>query len=185
MCLPAAALSLIATAASVAGTGISALQANAQANYQAKIAERNASIEREAAQQEQENTRQAALKHYREVAQLKGQQIVGAAANGVAVDFGTAADSLADTEMLSREDVGRIYQQGAQNVRGRDIQASNYTAEAVAQRQAGKGALIKGALDATSTVLGGVQQYKDLQARLRADSGKMPKGTPTYSMGRA
>ncbi len=164
MCIPLPALALAATAVSTIGTGIGALQANAQAQYRAKIEERNAAMEREAAQQEQENTRQAALKHYREVAQLKGQQIVGAAANGVSTNFGTAADTLADTEMLSREDVNRIYQQGYQNVRGRDIGASNYMASATASRQEGKGALIKGAFDMGSTILGGAQQYSKLKA---------------------
>ena len=166
MCLPAAPLALIGTALSAVGTGVAALQANAQANYQAQIAERNAGMEREAAQQEQENTRQAALAHYRQVAQLKGQQIVGAAANGVSIDFGTAGDTLADTEMLSREDAKRIYQQGNQNVRGHDIGASNYMGEANAQRQAGKAALIGGAFKMGSTVLGGASQYAQLRANL-------------------
>lgn len=163
MCDPAT-LAIVGTVASAASAGVGALTAANQAKYQAKIAERNAAMEREAAVQEQENTRQAALKHYREVAQLKGQQIVGAAANGVSVDFGTAGDVLADTEMLSREDVDRIYKQGYQNVRGRDIQASNYTAEASAQRSAATGALVKGAFDMGSTVLGGVSQYKKIKA---------------------
>jgi hypothetical protein len=181
MCDPAT-LMIAATVASAASAGVGALSANAQANYQAKIAERNAGLEREAARQEQENTRQAALQHYRQVSKLKGQQIVGAAANGVGVDFGTAGDVLADTEMLSREDVNRIYQQGFQNVRGRDIQASNYMGEASAQRQAGKGALIKGAFDMGSTVLGGVSQYKGLKSGMGAGA-KLPKGRPTSSIG--
>lgn len=171
MCDPAT-LMIAATVASAASAGVGALTASQQANYQAKIAERNAAMEREAAVQEQENTRQAALKHYREVAQLKGQQIVGAAANGVGVDFGTAGDMLADTEMLSREDVDRIYKQGFQNVRGRDIQASNYTAEASAQRSAATGALVKGAFDMGSTVLGGVSQYNKMKAGM--GGGSMP-----------
>ena len=143
---------------------VSAIGMSQQANYQAKIAERNADMEREAAQQEIENTRQAALQHYRQVAQLKGQQIVGAAANGVVGDFGTAADTLADTEMLSREDVKRIYEQGNQALRGRDIGASNYMAEASAQRSKGSAALVSGLMSAGSTVLGGASQYSQIKA---------------------
>ena len=144
-------------------TGLGALQANAQAKYQAKIAERNAGMEREAARQEIENTRTEAMGHYRKIAALKGQQRVAAAANGVSLDFGTAADLLADTEGLGREDIQRIYESGNQRLRGHDINASNFMGEASAQRQAGKGALIKGVLDMGSTVLGGVKQYNDLQ----------------------
>jgi hypothetical protein len=80
----------------------------------------------------------------------------------VGLDFGTAADVLGDTNMLSREDANRIYQQGAQRVRGYEIQSSNEMGQASADRQAGTGALVKGAFDMGSTVLGGVKQYKSL-----------------------
>jgi hypothetical protein len=164
MCLPAAPLAIAAAVMAVASTGVSALQANAQAKYQAKIADRNASLANESAQQEILNTREEAMAHYRKVAALKGQQRVAAAANGVALDFGTAADVLADTEMLGREDVGRIYQQGNQRVRGYEIEASNYGAEADAQRQAATGALVKGVFDMGSTALSAASQYKTLKA---------------------
>jgi hypothetical protein len=50
------------------------LAANAQAKYKAKIAERNASMEREAGQQEIVNGQEAALAHYRQVGQVKGDR---------------------------------------------------------------------------------------------------------------
>lgn len=164
MCIPMAAAALASTVLSAVGTGVSALSAKSQADYQAKIAERNAGLEREANQVEQQATREEALAHYRNVAKLKGEQIVGAAANGVGVDFGTAADTLADTDMLAREDVKRIYDQGGQKGKARDIAASNFMGEASAQRSAGTGALVSGVLNMGSTVLGGVSQYKKLKA---------------------
>ncbi len=180
MCGPATAAPMLiaSTVMSAVGTGLGALQANAQANYEAKLAERNAALEREAAQQGILNTQTEALNLYRQVAKLKGQQRVAAAANGVAIDFGTAADVLADTDMLSREDVKRIYESGNQNLRGHDIGASNYMGEASAQRQAGTGALFKGAVDFGTTVLGSASQY----AAMKPNYGKGPtnllKGTP-------
>lgn len=161
MCGPA--LSLVAAGASAASALVGALAANAQARFQAKIAERNASMEREAAQQEIENTKAAALDHYRKVGSLKGAQRARAAAAGVGVDFGTAAQVVDDTEMLAREDVNRIYQQGNQNLRGRDIAAANYEGEANAQRTAGKMALIKGGFDMGSSLLSGAQQYSKMK----------------------
>jgi hypothetical protein len=166
MCLPVAALALGATALSAVGTGTGALQANATAQYQAKVAEQNAAMSREAAQQSIQNTQQDALAQYRKIAQVKGQQIVGAAANGVGVFDGTAAGAVADTTLLGNEDVSRIYQQGNQNLRGYDIQGANYTAQASADRQAGAGALVNGLFSVGSTVLGGVSQYKKLSAGL-------------------
>jgi hypothetical protein len=164
MCIPAAAAALVAAGMSAMGTGVAALSAKAQGDYQAKIAERNAAMEREASQQDQQNTREEALAHYRNVAKLKGEQIVGAAANGVGVDFGTAADTLADTDMLAREDTKRIYSQAGQKMKGRSIAASNYMGEASAQRSAGTAALVGGAFNMGSTILGGVSQYKKLKA---------------------
>lgn len=163
MCPPAV-LAIGAAVMSAVGTGIGAIQASSAANYRAKVADRNAALEVEAANQENQNTREAALAHYRKVADLKGQQAVGAAANGVLGDFGTAADTYADTEMLSREDVGRIYRQGYENVRSRDTAAWNQRAQANAARSEASNALIKGAFDFGSTVLSGVQQYKKLKA---------------------
>jgi hypothetical protein len=160
-----AAAALAATVLSAVGTGVSALSAKAQGDYQAKIAERNAAMEREGFQQDQQNTREEALAHYRNVAKIKGEQIVGAAANGVGVDFGTAADTLGDTDMLAREDTKRIYDQGFQKGKSRDISASNYMGEASAQRSAGTAALVSGAFNMGSTVLSGVSQYKKLRAK--------------------
>lgn len=161
MCVP---LAIVGAAMSVVGTGVSVIQAHAQGQYQAKVAEQNAALEREGARQEIENTRAAALAHYRRVAQVKGNQIVGAAANGVDIDFGTAADALSDTELLANEDADRIYKQGNNNLRGRDIRASNYMAEAGAARSAAKGALVGGLFNIGSTVLGGATQYSKLKA---------------------
>jgi len=163
MCGPA--IPLVAAGLAAAGSITGGLAANAQAKYQAKIAERNASMEREAGQQELENTREAALDHYRKVGQMKGAQRARAAAGGISVDMGTAQWVQDDTEMLGREDANRIYQQGNQNVRGHDIQASNYGAEADAQRSAGTMALIKGGFDAGGSLLSAANQYSKLKPR--------------------
>lgn len=135
MCGPAAVLPLMiaSTAMTAAGTGFAALQASAQGKYQAKIAERNAAMERESAQQSILNTREEPLAHYRKVGTLKGAQRARAAANGVGVNFGTAADVLADTEMLGREDVNRIYKRGNQRTRGFEMQASNFMGRGLGQ----------------------------------------------------
>lgn len=171
MCGPAA-LPIIIAGVGAAGALTGGLAANAQAKYKAKIAERNASMEREAGQQELLNGQEAALDHYRKVGQIKGAQRARAAAGGVSVDMGTAMWVQDDTEFLGREDAGRIYGQTMQNVRGRDIQASNYAAEANSQRNIGKMAMVKAGFDAAGSILGGAQQYKNMKA-----------GTQTYDRG--
>lgn len=163
MCDPVT-LTVAATAVTMAGQGMSALQQASQYKYQARVAERNASLENEAARVEQENTRTEALAHYRRVAALKGQQRVTAAANGVSLEFGSAADVADDTDMLAREDVTRIYEQGFQRSRGFEINASNERAQARAAKAGAKNAIVSGIFDMGSTALGGATQYSKMKA---------------------
>lgn len=162
MCEPATLL-LVSAGLSAVSTGVGAVMASQQAKAQAQIADRNAALERNAVQDALQNTRQQALARYREVAKIKGQQRLAAAANGVGLDFGTAADIVADTDMLGREDVQRIYTAGDRAVKSRDINASNYVAQANMARSQATGALIGGALDMGSTILGSASQYEKMK----------------------
>ncbi|WP_179504346.1 MULTISPECIES: hypothetical protein [unclassified Sphingomonas] len=163
MCAPL--IPIAAAALSVGAGAMKTISAVQQANVQAKVADANAAAERDAAQQDQENTRQAALKQYREIARIKGQQTVAAAANGVSTSFGTAADVVADTDLLGREDVANIYRQGDNTLRSHDINAANYDAQANAARAAKTNAIIGGVFDMGSSVLGGVKQYQAAKAK--------------------
>lgn len=167
MCDPAT-LTLAATATAAVSSVTGTVMAVQQANMKRDLAERNAAMERNAAQEEMQNTRDQALARYREIAKVKGQQRLAAAANGVGLDFGTASDVAADTEMLGREDVGRIYKAGNNAVKSRDIAASNYGAEANMARSQKTGAIVGGVADFGSTVLGGAKQY----AKIKAGQGK-------------
>jgi hypothetical protein len=166
MCDPVT-ISLAAAAVSMVGTGFTALQASQQSKYQAKVADRNADLANEAAQQEQSNTRQEALAFYRKQAALKGQQRAAMSANGIDVNFGSAADVQADTEMLGREDARRLYDQGAQRSRGFEIEASNFGGEANAQRSAATGALIGGAFDMAGTALSTAKQFGPVNNKVK------------------
>lgn len=167
MCGPAA-LPIAAAVMSVASIGVGAMSANAQAKGQARIAERNATMEREASQVDLQNSRDQALSQYRQIGQTTGAQRARAAAGGVSVDYGTAAQVQADTQLLGNEDVSRIYQQRTQTQMGRDIGASNYEASANASRSAGKAALVKGAFDIGSSLLSSASQYD----KMRTSQGK-------------
>lgn len=165
MCGPAAPImALAATAVTMMGQGMQAMQQSSHAKYQAKIAERNASIENEAAARAMESSRTLALAHYRQVAALKGRQRATAAGNGVGVNFGSAADVVDDTEMLAREDANRIYEDGFQKSRGFEIDASNYKASARSSRQAANNAIVNGVFNMAGTALGGAQQYSKMRA---------------------
>ena len=164
MCDPAT-LIIAGTAASTIGTVYGGLAARAQGKYQAQVADQNANLAAESGRQEQQNTRDAALQHYRKVAQLQGQQRVAMAAGGLDLGFGNAADMMADTNMLAREDAGRIYRQGAENVRGFDIEGANYRAEGAAAKQKGNSAFVGSMFSAAGTALGGAQQYSKMKSQ--------------------
>lgn len=167
MCDPGTLL-IAGAAVSSIGTGFSALQANAQGNYQARVADQNARLSAEAARSQQDATRQELQTHWRRQAQLQGQQRVAMAAGGLDLGFGNAADLSADTAMLSREDAQRIIDQGNNAVKGFDIETSNFRSQAQASRQAASGALVEGAFGVATTALSGAQQYSSLKAQFGA-----------------
>lgn len=167
MCDPAT-LTIAAVAVTAVGQGVGALQTAATQRYQAKVADQNARMEDEAARTAIENTKTEAQAQQRRIAATEGQQQATLAANGIATNFGSAAQVKNDTAMLGREDVQRIYDQGYQQTRNYDINAANDRAQASADRQAATGTLIKGAFDFGSTVLGGARQYSSLKSRYNA-----------------
>lgn len=183
MCDPMT-IGLIGTAVSMVGTGFSALQASQQARYQEKVAKRNVDLSNEAAQREQANTREAALQHYREVARLKGAQRAQMSANGIDINFGSAADVQGDTEMLAREDTKRLYDQGFEKARGFEIEASNFGGAANAAKANATGALIGGALGMADTALGSASQYYKPKSKMgvvkhRGSTTSQPTGHTT------
>lgn len=163
MCGPPA-LAAVAAVMATVGTGVSAMQSAAQSRYQAKVADRNAKLEAEAAHRASEATKQAVTDKYRQIARESSQRRAIMAANGVDLDFGSARQVQEDAAMLGREEVGRIYERGAEQTRGFDIQASNWSGQAGASRQAATGALVSGGFNMASTALGGAMQYADLRA---------------------
>ncbi len=168
MCPPALAPFLLAatTAVSSVGSVISGIGQANQANYAATIADQNARLSADQAKRAEENTAIEAQRRYRQSAQVLGAQQAAMAANGVDLNFGTALDVSRDARMIAAEDVGQIYQQGADTVKGLDIQAWNYRGEANAQRAKASGALVSGIFGAAGTALGGASQFAKMKKGL-------------------
>ncbi|ODP39253.1 hypothetical protein [Sphingomonas turrisvirgatae] len=163
MCDPGTLL-IAATATQAIGTGVSALQAAGQSRYEAKVAERNAQLENESARNAEDRRKIEAQRQYRKLSQVQGQQQAAMAANGIDQGFGSALQVQRDTASMGAQDVQSIYDASAQEIRGFDINASNYRAKARGARMQATGALVKGALDVGSTVLGGAQRYAKYKA---------------------
>lgn len=161
MCAP---LALVAAGVSAAGTLLGGYMQMQQGNYEAKVARQNSRLEGERAANEITRGMEERRSLSRKYSQLEGQQRAAMAANGIDESFGSGADTLADTAMLYREDRQIALDNNAAAVRGIDISATNYRAQAVAAKRKGGAAMISAGFGAASTILGGVADYRKAQA---------------------
>jgi len=158
-------------ALTIAGTGVSLLgeyqQAKgeqAQANYQAQIADRNAKLADNQQQDAIQRGDLAAEAQARRAAQIRGQQIAAMSANGQQVGFGSAADIVRDTETGANRDTGNIVQNAFRESQGYAINAANYRASAVGDRAAADQAMQAGYLKMGSTILGSAVKVGSIYA---------------------
>lgn len=164
MCDPIS-LTIAATTIAAAGSVMGGIQAKQQANYQAQIAQRNAGLAEQSAKDALDRGQVAEQQQYRRTAQLSGAQRAAMAANGIDPDSGSGAAIQLDTASLGAQDAQTIRENAMRETKGYEINAANYTAQAVADRQAGKGALIGGLFKAGSTILSGASQFGQLKAQ--------------------
>jgi len=163
MCEPVT-LAIAGTALAVAGSAVSGYMGVQQAKGEAKIARRNATMKSaeaaDAISRRDEDNQTLARKY----AAIRGSQTAAMAANGVDVDFGSAGGTLQDTGMFYGEDAARLNDNADNEIRGIDISASNYRAQADAARSKATGIAVGTAFDMGSTILGGVGQTKRIRA---------------------
>jgi len=160
MCLPVATMALAASAVQMVGQATSTVFAMQQAGYEARAANQNARIESERANDARERGQTENLNYQRQVSQEMGTQQASMAANGVDPTFGSAAYVRGDTAMIGAEDVRTISRNTFQEMRGFDINAASFRAEAKAARRRKTGFLIQGGLAMAGTALGAAQQYR-------------------------
>lgn len=112
---------------------------------------------------------------------LIGQQRAAAAANGVAVDFGSMADLQADTRTLGYEDAQTIRKNSMREAQGYEISAWNRKADASAKRAQGGAAMWSAAFDAAGTLLKAGSGYAKGNAGSGSGSSKATSGGKSYS----
>jgi hypothetical protein len=157
-------LAIVGTAVAAAGTIVSGVNQAKAYRFQAKVADRNAALDRASAQDALERGRIEEVRQGRRTAQLIGQQRAAMAANGVEVDFGSMGDVQADTRMIGFEDAQTIRENAARESRGYEISAWNQRAGASAARSNASATLWKAAFDTGTTILSGAQQSRRLRA---------------------
>lgn len=143
---------------------MSGIAANQQATYQARIADQNKVMAQNASADALDRGRIAATQQYRHNAALKGEQNAAMAANGVDTSFGSAADLVGDTAMITSQDALTVRENARRESMGYAIEGYNYDAKARGARATAKNALIATAFDVASTALGGASQTSKLKA---------------------
>lgn len=175
MCIPAAALPVLAIASGViqgAGALYGGMAASAQGKYESEVAKRNAALEVEAARESVLTGRDERNKFWREVGQAKGQQAASMAANGIDLGYGSAVRVQDDTQMLADADAKNLYRNIEERTRSHHINATNFVSEAKASRQRGKAALVGSVFSAAGSILGGVSQASTMKAKLGTSYAK-------------
>ena len=161
MCDPVT-LTIAATAVAAGSKLMAGIGEAQQDRYAASVADQNAHMSAEQAHDSITNTNLEAQRRYRALAQTQGQQQAAMAANGVDINFGSAADIQRDTAMIGAEDVAQIYKGGNERTRGYDIEGYNYSSQAAAKRSQASGALVQGIMGAVGTALGGASQVSKM-----------------------
>jgi len=189
MCPPLLALgapTLLAIAGTAVGVGGSLYSGAAQIEqhkYQAGIARNNATAARNQAADAEERGKQEELRKWREVSAMKSAQIASFAANGLDTTFGSPLDVVTDTAIFGGMDAWQIRENAAREATGYMISAQNYDQEALAQKRAGRNAVVSTAFDVAGTVIGGASQVVGMRAP-KSTIRKAPAASSPFSGGR-
>lgn len=157
------ALPVIAVAAAVAGTAMSAYSmyssgqaAKKQGEYQAKVAESNAEASRLAGLDAQNRGAQEAADKRQETMRLAARQ--RAMASGVDPDSGTMEAMQDETQTLGNLDALKVFNNAQREAYGLNIERQNYLSQAAGARMAGADAARAGTIGAASSLLSGASQ---------------------------
>jgi HAMP domain-containing protein len=165
VCIP------VAIALAVAGTAVSAggaiMAGNAKAaeyRQHAAIEELNLHADNRAAGDAIARGSEDVQTHSLQTSQLIGQQIAATGANGVETNYGSAAQTVSDTRLLSGIDESRIRESASREAEQYRISAENHQMQASADRSSASAAKTAGLISALGSVIAGAQQISGMAA---------------------
>lgn len=164
MCNPGL-LAVAGSVVSAAGQWQGALYASRMARYQAQVADQNKARAHEAAMDTIEAGQDQQRQLGREVAARVGAQTARMAGNNVDVTMGSAARTIADTQMIGREDSDALSRNIAERVKGFQTDIWNFESEKRAAKAEAKQAKTAGTFAVGTTLLGGAAQYAKFRER--------------------
>lgn len=162
MCDVGLALTVGATVIGAAGAIQSGNAAAKASNYNARVQEMNARLSERRGRDAIERGAIEEQRKRAQVAQIKGQQRVAMAANGVDLSFGSPLDVMVDSAVLGELDALTIRSNAYREAYDHEVDAVNQRAGATLSRMNASAAKTAGYFDAFSTILtGGAKGYKD------------------------
>lgn len=165
MCVDPVTLAVGATLLTAGGQVYNGVRQSQEQAYVQKVANNNATLERQAAQDSIDRGNKEEARHWQQVAALRSQQIADFAANGFDTTFGSPVDVVKDTDYLGAVDAQTIRENTQREARGFLISAQNYDQDAEAAKRASKDALVSTAFDVAGTVIGGAQQVRGIRTQ--------------------
>lgn len=154
---------------SVGSTVLSTVGAVGAANYQAQVAKNNAVIADQNAQKASDAAQQEQLASDQQTAALVGEQEAIQGASGLSINGASQLRTRRTAQRLGRTDAINIRNQGNTEIQQFLQQGENFRAEARSQKATATGALIGGAFDIGSSLIGG---SKSVRSPNRITGGK-------------
>lgn len=155
MCDLSLALTLGSTLLGAAGQMQQANAAASASNYNAKVAEMNATLSERRAKDALERGKVEEQRKRQEVQQILGKQQAAMAANGVDLTFGSPLDTIVDTSVMGELDALTIRSNAYREEYDHRVNAVNQRAGATLNRMEASSAKSGGWLGAAGTVLTG------------------------------
>jgi hypothetical protein len=157
------------------GSIVSGVTGFAQAMYQQRVAEMNASVAQWNAERA---TRVAGIdaqeKDFLETRALLGEQVAAQAASGVSLAGKSQIATRATAMLLGRRDANNIIEEGRMQRHGHLMEAANFKAEAKAAGISGISSLIGGFAEGASAVFKGMSSSKLGGAKASSAQTKYP-----------
>ena len=148
--------------------------ANERGKFQEKTLQNNAQFREFQADDAIERGKVSVQRNQRSFAQLMGRQRAVLAGNGILVDDGSAADLVADSAFVGREEQRDIERNAEREAMALRMDAANLNAEAENARLAGKNAKKASKLKAVGSLLGAGGRVTSI-----ASQGSFPRGPGT------
>jgi hypothetical protein len=169
---------LTIAAATLSGFGAvgQAKAANAQADYNASVAENNAKTATYQAEEAQRRGEEDVINQNRKTAQLRGEQRATMAARGLDLTYGTPQSLIDQTDYFGQVDANTLRDNAAKEAYGKRVESSNYTASASAARASKTNPLFAGLTAALPMVAAKWTPTSSSQVSLWSGSPVPPSG---------